>query len=353
METPENPVFPPDPTVGRKRNPWRRGYFFGVASGCLGALLLLVGGVILGFYLLMGGVHALLGEMDPTQRPYHVVEGDPSEDGARGVLRVEISGVITGSERGWSAAAGNDVAALRAIEHAIDDDDIQAILLVIDSPGGGVGPSDALYHALERFKLARPGRVVVVQAGDLLASGAYYIAMQADWVNATPTTVVGSIGVIMPGINAAGLAQKIGLSDSSVASGPSKDLGNPLKPVNPAHTAIQQAVVDALYDRFVGIVAGGRHLPESDVRTLADGRILSARDALEHRLIDGIGYEDGLDAKLAELLNCPEKDLVRYAPPKSRGGLGTLLGGFSAEVGRGAAETLLQQPPSTPQYLLR
>lgn len=353
METPENPVFPPDPTVGRKRNPWRRGYFFGVASGCLGALLLLVGGVILGFYLLMGGVHALLGEMDPTQRPYHVVEGDPSEDGARGVLRVEISGVITGSERGWSAAAGNDVAALRAIEHAIDDDDIQAILLVIDSPGGGVGPSDALYHALERFKLARPGRVVVVQAGDLLASGAYYVAMQADWVNATPTTVVGSIGVIMPGINAAGLAQKIGLSDSSVASGPSKDLGNPLKPVNPAHTAIQQAVVDALYDRFVGIVAGGRHLPESDVRALADGRILSARDALEHRLIDGIGYEDGLDAKLAELLNCPEKDLVRYAPPKSRGGLGTLLGGFSAEVGRGAAETLLQQPPSTPQYLLR
>ena len=353
METPENPVFPPDPTVGRKRNPWRRGYFFGVASGCLGALLLLVGGVILGFYLLMGGVHALLGEMDPTQRPYHVVEGDPSEDGARGVLRVEISGVITGSERGWSAAAGNDVAALRAIEHAIDDDDIQAILLVIDSPGGGVGPSDALYHALERFKLARPGRVVVVQAGDLLASGAYYIAMQADWVNATPTTVVGSIGVIMPGINAAGLAQKIGLSDSSVASGPSKDLGNPLKPVNPAHTAIQQAVVDALYDRFVGIVAGGRHLPESDVRALADGRILSARDALEHRLIDGIGYEDGLDAKLAELLICPEKDLVRYAPPKSRGGLGTLLGGFSAEVGRGAAETLLQQPPSTPQYLLR
>ena len=353
METPENPVFPPDPTVGRKRNPWRRGYFFGVASGCLGALLLLVGGVILGFYLLMGGVHALLGEMDPTQRPYHVVEGDPSEDGARGVLRVEISGVITGSERGWSAAAGNDVAALRAIEHAIDDDDIQAILLVIDSPGGGVGPSDALYHALERFKLARPGRVVVVQAGDLLASGAYYIAMQADWVNATPTTVVGSIGVIMPGINAAGLAQKIGLSDSSVASGPSKDLGNPLKPVNPAHTAIQQAVVDALYDRFVGIVAGGRHLPESDVRALADGRILSARDALEHHLIDGIGYEDGLDAKLAELLNCPEKDLVRYAPPKSRGGLGTLLGGFSAEVGRGAAETLLQQPPSTPQYLLR
>lgn len=353
METPENPVFPPDPTVGRKRNPWRRGYFFGVASGCLGALLLLVGGVILGFYLLMGGVYALLGEMDPTQRPYHVVEGDPSEDGARGVLRVEISGVITGSERGWSAAAGNDVAALRAIEHAIDDDDIQAILLVIDSPGGGVGPSDALYHALERFKLARPGRVVVVQAGDLLASGAYYIAMQADWVNATPTTVVGSIGVIMPGINAAGLAQKIGLSDSSVASGPSKDLGNPLKPVNPAHTAIQQAVVDALYDRFVGIVAGGRHLPESDVRALADGRILSARDALEHRLIDGIGYEDGLDAKLAELLNCPEKDLVRYAPPKSRGGLGTLLGGFSAEVGRGAAETLLQQPPSTPQYLLR
>ena len=344
METPENPVFPPDPKPRRGCLSGRLGCLFGFGGGCLVALLLIVLVLSVGGGLLVGGMHALMGEVDPAQ-PYRVVAGDPDEDEARGVLRVEISGVITGSEGG--------AAALRAIEHAIDDEDIQAILLVIDSPGGGVGPSDALYHALERFKLARPGRVVVVQAEDLLASGAYYVAMQADWISVTPTTVVGSIGVIMPGLNAAGLAQKLGLADSSVASGPSKDLGNPLKPVNPAHTAIQQAVVDALYDRFVGIVAGGRHLPESDVRALADGRILSARDALELRLVDAIGYEDGLDAKLAELLNCPEKDLVRYAPPESRGGLGALLGGFSSEVGRGAAEALLQQSPATPQYLLR
>ena len=352
METPENPVFPPDPKPRRGYLSGRLGCLFGFGGGCLVALLLIVLVLSVGGGLLVGGVHALLGEVDPAQ-PYRVVAGDPDEDEARGVLRVEISGVITGSEGGWGATAGNDAAALRAIEHAIDDEDIHAILLVIDSPGGGVGPSDALYHALERFKLARPGRVVVVQAEDLLASGAYYAAMQVDWISVTPTTVVGSIGVIMPGLNAAGLAQKLGLADSSVASGPSKDLGNPLKPVNPAHTAIQQAVVDALYDRFVGIVAGGRHLPESDVRALADGRILSARDALELRLVDAIGYEDGLDAKLAELLNCPEKDLVRYAPPESRGGLGALLGGFSSEVGRGAAEALLQQSPATPQYLLR
>ena len=352
METPENPVFPPDPKPRRGYLSGRLGCLFGFGGGCLVALLLIVLVLSVGGGLLVGGVHALMGEVDPAQ-PYRVVAGDPDEDEARGVLRVEISGVITGSEGGWGATAGNDAAALRAIEHAIDDEDIHAILLVIDSPGGVVGPSDALYHALERFKLARPGRVVVVQAEDLLASGAYYVAMQADWISVTPTTVVGSIGVIMPGLNAAGLAQKLGLADSSVASGPSKDLGNPLKPVNPAHTAIQQAVVDALYDRFVGIVAGGRHLPESDVRALADGRILSARDALELRLVDAIGYEDGLDAKLAELLNCPEKDLVRYAPPESRGGLGALLGGFSSEVGRGAAEALLQQSPATPQYLLR
>ena len=352
METPQNPALPPAPAPRRGCLSGRRGCLFGFAGGCLGMLLLIVLVVSVGSGLLASGVKALFGDIDLDQ-PYLAVDGDLEEDEARGVLRVEIRGVITGAEEGWGAAAGNDAAALHAIEHAIDDDDIHAILLAIDSPGGGVGPSDALYHALERFKLAQPGRVVVVQAGDLLASGAYYVAMQADWVNATPTTVVGSIGVIMPGFNAAGLAQRIGLADASVASGPSKDLGNPLKPVNPAHTAIQQAVVDDLYDRFVGIVAGGRHLPESDVRALADGRILSAQDALEHRLIDGIGYEDGLDAKLAELLNCPEEDLVRYAQPKVRNGLGALLGGFSAGIGRGAAEALLQQSPATPQYLFR
>ena len=346
MDTaPVPPTFVPPP-------PRRRGgCLTGFLGGCLTAVVLVFAlFVALPVWLLSSGAEQVSFHVGPAQ-PYAVEAGDPAAKDARGVLRLALNGVITGAAPRWGGE-DCDAAVLEAIERAIDDDTIDAILLAIDSPGGGVGASDALYHALERFKAADPGRKVVVQAGDLLASGAYYVAMQADWIAVRPTTVVGSIGVIMPGFNASALAQRLGVADASIASGPSKDLGNPLKPVNAAHVSILQTVVDDLYDRFVGIVADGRGLPESDVRALADGRILSAEDALAHRLVDAIGYEDGLDAKLAELLGCPEDRLVRYVPPR-RPALGGLLDGLGASLGRGAAEALLTQPVATPQYLLR
>jgi protease-4 len=137
--------------------------------------------------------------------------------------------------------------------------------------------------------------------GDLCCSGGYYAAAPADCIMARPTTLTGSIGVIMSTVNIAELANKIGLEGVTIASGGNKDLLNPLKPVDTNHVAILQRPIQQLYDRFVGIVAKGRKLPTETVRTLADGRVFSAEDALKNKLVDCIGHEADAMKQLKKL----------------------------------------------------
>lgn len=357
---PTRPCPPPNPSAAwaPPAPPKRRlGCLAGVLGGCLLSALL-VGAVIVSIPLGLAAIAAHAGdaleEIDLPQGARHALLRGEAGENARGVLRLSLRGVITGlPPNRWYSPEDCDAAVLEAIEAVIADDDFDAILLDVSSPGGGVTPSDALYHALERFKAAKEGRRVIVLGGDLVASGAYYLAMQADWIRLRPTTLVGSIGVIVPGLNAAGLAQKLGIADNSVASGASKDLGNPLKPVNPEHNAILKTVVDALYERFVALVAKGRALPEADVRRLADGRVFSARDAVNLRLADDIGYEDTLDAKIAELLGCSEGDLAVYGPRRAGGTFRAVLGELPGALGQGVGQALLGAPPAAPQYLHR
>ena len=162
----------------------------------------------------------------------------------------------------------------------------------IDTPGGGVTLADELHDAILRFRQSSEGRFVFVHMGDLCCSGGYYTAVGADWIMARPTTLTGSIGVIMSTFNIAELAHKIGVTDVTIASGENKDLLNPLKPVKPEHVKILEEPIKQLYERFVGIVAEGRDLPIEVVRQLADGRVFTADDALKHKLVDSIGHED-------------------------------------------------------------
>src|SRR5262249_396460 len=125
--------------------------------------------------------------------------------------------------------------------------------------------------------------------------GAYYIAMGCDKVYAHPTTVTGSIGVIMSLYNASGLFAKIGVTSDPIKSGPNKDLGNPARPMSDEERAILQAMVNSFYDQFVQVVARGRGLPEEQGRALADGRIYTGLDAKKACLVDEVGYlEDAL-----------------------------------------------------------
>ncbi len=343
-ETTDYPIPPAAPTPRRGR-----GCLPGVLGGCLLSFLLMVG---TGFAFVT--LLATLGYQSVSKLPtgeamdyYESLRGE----GEVGVLRLELNGLITGAAPNrWYLPPDCDAAVRTEIEDAIACEAIDAILLVVDSPGGGVTASDAIYHALERFKASAEGRKVFVLGGDVMASGAYYLAMQADWIRLHPTTLIGSIGVILPGVNAAGLAQKLGLVDNSIASGASKDLGNPLKPINPAHNAILKQVVDALYNRFVALVAKGRRLTEEDVRKLADGRIFSANDAVNLRLADDIGYEDTFDAKMAEVLGCEEAALTIYTPSYHEDALRAFLSDFPYAFGRAFTAPLTTSPKQAPEY---
>ena len=237
------------------------------------------------------------------------------------VLRIRLNGTIMQSERsGGFFSMEEDTsapAALSRIRAAARDRSISGILLEIDSPGGGVTMSDIIHDALLKYRSADTNRFVVVYMGDLCCSGGYYIAAAANRIYARPTSITGSIGVIMHGLNIAELAKKIGITDVTIASGENKDILNPLKEVNPEHVALLRKPIEEMYDRFVGIVAKGRKMPVEKVRKLADGRIFSATEAQKLGLVDGVFHDDVLRKELNTLAGGTECRIVRYRSRKS------------------------------------
>ncbi len=202
--------------------------------------------------------------------------------------------------------------ALRSIRRATHDKDVRAIILQINSGGGGITASDIIYKALLDFKASSPDRKVVSIFGDVSASGAYYIAVASDYIIAHPTTITGSIGVLIQAMNIHELSTKIGIKDVTIKSGKNKDMLNPMGEINEEQRLIVQKLIDSMYARFVKLVAEGRNLPIADVKKLADGRIYSADEALELKLIDQIGYWDAAALKTAQLLDVDEVKVYRY-----------------------------------------
>jgi protease-4 len=231
------------------------------------------------------------------------------------VVAVPLQGMIMlGEEQGgmFGPAVGPADVALQSIRRATHDKDVRALILRVDSGGGGITASDILFKALADFKKAKPDRVIVAVFGDVAASGAYYVSMAADYILAHPTTLTGSIGVLIQTINARELAQKIGIRDVTIKSGANKDLLNPLGEMTPEQRAMLQELVDELHQRFVSLVARGRELPEEKVRELADGRIMSAGRALEQGLVDELGYFEDAVEKTADLLGVKAVKVYRY-----------------------------------------
>lgn len=234
--------------------------------------------------------------------------------GSNKVVRVPISGMIALHHNNGSLfhpGSTTDMA-LRAIRRATRDTAVKALILIIDSGGGGITASDILYKTLLDFKAAQPNRRIVALCGDTAASGAYYAALAADHIIAHPTTITGSIGVLIHSINLQKLAQKHGIKDVTIKSGKNKDLLNPLTDLTPEEHAMLQSVVNTLHDRFVGLVAQHRDLPEAEVRDLADGRIFTAGEALRHGLIDETGYWQDAMARTAKLLDVDSIIVYRY-----------------------------------------
>ena len=207
------------------------------------------------------------------------------------------------------------------------DKSIKAIILRIDSPGGGVGASQEIYREIIR---TREAKKVVVSMGGVAASGGYYIAAAADRIVANPGTITGSIGVIMQYYQYKELADKIGLKQVVIKSGEFKDIGNPDREMTEKDREILNAVITDILSQFVNSVATGRNLPPEQVREIADGRIFTGAMAKKLGLVDQLGnFEDAvaLTKKLAGI----EGEVNLVYPEKKRLHLLDILLGDTAE----------------------
>ena len=198
---------------------------------------------------------------------------------------VEITGLISDSQY-----IVNQVKKFR------QDKRIQGIILRIDSPGGAVGPSQEIYD--EVLKTRKSGKTIYASMGALAASGGYYIASAAEKIFANPGTLTGSIGVIMAFSNAKGLMEKIGLQPEIVKAGEYKDIGSPARAMTQKERNLLQSVVTDVHQQFIEAVASGRDISVAEVTKIADGRILTGRQAYSLNLVDQLG---GLQVSIDQL----------------------------------------------------
>jgi protease-4 len=223
------------------------------------------------------------------------------------ILLLSVEGVITESSPSGPFGIGVEDSMVARVKEELNkaslDPLIKGIVLKVNSPGGGVTASDILYRELMEYKRKTNNPIVAIFM-DTAASGGYYISMAADSIVAHPTSVTGSIGVIVSGLNVKEGLEKIGIKDQTFVSGNNKNLLSPFAEMTPEKKKIIQSIVDNLYERFYRIVKKNRfNLQDSKLRQLADGRIFTAEQALAEGLIDKIGYTEDAIKTLMELPN--------------------------------------------------
>ncbi len=226
------------------------------------------------------------------------------------VAVIPVSGLISDSE-----------AVIDSLKKFGKDNSVKAIVLRINSPGGGVAPSQEIFEEVRKLDARKP---VLTSMGAMAASGGFYIAVATRKVYANPGTMTGSIGVIMPFMNVKNLVEKIGLKGMTVKSGQFKDIGSPLRDMTPQEQALLQGVVDNVHLQFVNAVADGRRLPRDEVMKIADGRIFTGEQAMALGLVDALGNLEDAVADAAKQGNISGEPKV-VMPPKGKISLLELL----------------------------
>lgn len=280
--------------------------------GCVIALivLLLCASLLCNFFLLaMHGSH-LLSRTARVERAPRFGETTVEDGGGEGkIVQITLRGIITSSEGGSVGETMVDDLKIQLHQAAMDDK-VKAIVLYIDSPGGEVTASDMIYAAVCRARERKP---VVVYMGSLAASGGYYVSCGGNYLMADDTSLTGSIGVIIETINYQSLMGKVGVDPVVFKSGQFKDMLSGARSMTDEEKAYVQNMVMQTYGKFVGIVARERKLPEDQLRAgIADGRVISGRDALNDKLIDGLGQIEDAYEKARELGKAPDAPVVRY-----------------------------------------
>lgn len=248
---------------------------------------------------------------------------------AQGVGIIELKGVITSSDK--TIANLNDFK---------KNNNIKAIVVRIDSPGGAVGASQEVFMELRRVNREKP---VVASMGSVAASGGYYAAIGAEKIVASPGTLTGSMGVILKFVNLEEIFKKIGYKSETIKSGEFKDMGSPNRSLTKAERAMLQRLLDNVHDQFIRDIAESRKLAEEDVRQVADGRIFSGEQALKLGLIDELGNLTDAVRLAAELGGLKDLDPRLIYPDEDDF---TLLRFFGGKRGEALLDQLLSPEAS-------
>ncbi|GBE04643.1 MAG TPA: signal peptide peptidase SppA [Nitrospirae bacterium] len=265
--------------------------------------------LLIGAFLLSGCISTKVTLFRSYSEPLKEYTLEGEGDGK--VLMIPVKGVITSRSKNrlLYTEPGTVQEIVSHLEMAAEDKKIKVVVLQIDSPGGTVTASDILYHEIKEFK-NKTGKKVVIAMMNLAASGGYYIALAGDEIYAHPTTVTGSIGVIFIRPDIEGLMGKIGVEADVTKSGVYKDMGSPFRKSTETEQELFQGIIDELYGRFVGLIAENRGLDPDQVRAIADGRIYTAQQALDLKLIDRIGYLDEAIAGAKQIAGLPDNAQV-------------------------------------------
>ena len=260
-------------------------------------------------------------------------ELEPGHGWAGGkVVIIPIEGTLSNSRGGGILMPTENVLSLftQQLQKAENDPAVKAVVLRVNSPGGTVTASDAMYQLVKRFK-ARTGKVVVASAQEVAASGAYYISCAADKIVAQPTSLVGSIGVIFETFQFEGTMQKLGITSEAVRSGSLKDMGSPFRAMKPEERDVMQGMVEEYFGRFVGIVSSDRPVTEKPVSDLTkyeeatyggtySGRVFSGEKAKDLGLVDETGLLEDAITLAKQLANAKDAAVVIYNRPYGYGG---------------------------------
>ncbi len=298
-------------------------------SGCLSlalivCILLLALSVAVNL-VLAAGRGSMAGEAAERPKMEKMLVVPSKQKSGDEILVVHLRGLISSLEPGSYGETAVDDIKLQ-FEQAAEDERVKAVVLHVDSPGGEVTASDNIYNAVRKFRDEKK-KPVVVYMGSLAASGGYYVSCGATHVVANDTTLTGSIGVIMSSLKYKQLLDKVGVEQVVFKSGKFKDMLSGSRDLTDEEREYIQKMVMQTYDKFVGIVAKERKLPEEELRNgIADGRVVSGKDALEAKLVDQLGSIEDAYAKAGELSGATNPAVVRYESPFRLGRLLNLLG---------------------------
>jgi protease IV len=231
-------------------------------------------------------------------------------EGLDKIAVIDVEGqIVENGDPTTQAVAQELVAQLR---QAGEDPFVRAVILRVNSPGGSVVASDEIYNQV--LDLKRAGKPVVASFGEVAASGGYYVSAGASRIVSDPSSFTGSIGVILILVNLEEAAGNLGIEPIVVKSGRLKDIGSPFRDLTVEERGIFQAMIDESYERFVDVVAEGRHLAEGEVRELATGQPYTGQQALDAGLVDTLGGFDRAVQVAERLADIEEASVVEYQP---------------------------------------